>query len=374
MRSPNALALGLCLALSSSAFGSIVNPDAVTLTALAERSSLVITATVSVDLASSQFRLCPSAIVAGRAELLPPPLLLAPATGFAVGQRGMLFLKRDVKGALVPVDPEHGWIVGDSEALDFVQRLAAARAAGRETELQLKALESRSRRVREDALRELGKRPDELSKLNIRDRASLIAGLRRALSGDARDAVVRVLAALPARAAVPVLIEAARAGVDAEELGAAIAAKSGGLAAAIGAFEGAPKAFAPVLGHSASAEAVPPLIEALSRPESHSCALRALAQLARPEGVAALKAELLKPSDLESAAWAATGLAFSGGDEALGALEFARWNSKFPKLRGFIARLTRDPAQARQSLRSDSLGESSVPVLGLRSPKRGGVK
>ncbi|GIW71860.1 MAG: hypothetical protein KatS3mg102_1402 [Planctomycetota bacterium] len=317
--------------------------------------------------------------------------------------RALAFLAYDERGGFRLLGSQRGWIAGDVDAEAFVRKAlellaraapraeaaapagpappdserepplvtaaagVAAWAAGRAlptarewSALLLAALDSPSARVREDALRGLAEVVPALPGALDPAQAERIAmAARAALRAPDPEPAVAVLAVLPGEAAEAGLLEAARAGLLPELVGPALAARPAAVAALIEQLRAMPglapaerRAVLRALGHSADRGVLGVLLEHLERAETRGAALQALAALGAPEAVPRLKRCLLGAERHGAEpAWAAVALAYTGGDEALGALEYARYNHPDPALRRFVAELLADPAAARAALR-----------------------
>lgn len=357
-----ALALVSSLALATPAAACIVNPDEVTISMLAKRARSI--ALAEVTRVDGRLVIKPTVVLDGErivvTELVPGPL----HAEITLGQTGLVFITRDAQGDPVLLGQEFGWLPGDDAAVAFVRKLIPALGQGPNASFgQLAAgLDSRSDRVRQDAIRDLAR--DRLTGAANPDQVSRFVDAASAALGEAASSepAARLLARLPGDAGLPSLLLGARRG--------------NGLAAIAAALESRPTAFSPlisdlqdlrgklaaretlniieVLGLAQVRAAAPAINELASETGLGFSAVRALARIADPRSLATLKDAALK-GDGDSAAWAAIGLAFIGGDEAVGALEFAGNNHKNTRLRALITAMLKDPAAARDRFEARGL-------------------
>jgi len=278
----------------------------------------------------------------------------------AGGERpGLAFLVRTPEGGYRLIGGERGWVADDGAAEAFVASLPSG-APGASALVQ--ALGSESARVREDALRDLSQAP--MAKLDQASLSLVRASAEGALAEPDPEPAIRVLATLPGGAGEPALLRAARDARTASFAGHALAGRGAAIdrlvtevadgslpvatrasiATALG-FAGERRATAALAGllptNARSAEGAP----------LAAASLRALRLLGDASAAPAVKALLLgEGASQEARLRAALALAYMGGDEAIGALEFAEANHADPAVRAYITRLRSSPGEARLEL------------------------
>lgn len=342
------------------ATAEVVNPWRTTLPDLVAAADAVVRARV-VEATARERRLAIDEVVWCRAGVLAPAAALAPACVPAGGPdaSALAFLVRGNDGGFRLIGAERGWIAGDPEAEAFV-RAALERGPdgpdeGGEARLAalVGALESRSARVRDDALREVAKALAGEPRLEAGALAAILAAARVGLGAADPEPAILALARLPARAGEPALVDAVRRKVAPALVGRALRGRTGAVRALLADLERTSATDAAwagnilrALGHAGDPLATGAAVRALDDAATRRAALEALIALRDRAAVPALKRQLAT-ADRE---WAAVALACAGGDEALGALEFALHNHEDEALRRFIARLLADPAEARALL------------------------
>lgn len=343
--------------------------DKVTLSALTREADSVVEAeVVKVD---GALRLRVSSVVsgagAGAGVLVPGPRYSA----ITEGDRGLAFLTFGDDGKPNLTGGQFGWVPGDDRAAGFVGRLLSEPT--RSFELLIEAVGDRSDRVRRDAIRALGvdfgarllkASADQVNTLEVAAREDWDKGW------PAR-AALRLLGLLPNEAGVPALVLASKMGVQPEtvatalarhpkalnDLGVELRLRRGQLTAS------EVQNRIEVLGLSGSAIVVDDLLSLVNDAGLKGRAIKALARLGDARGLPTFKGALLQ-SDEDMAAWSAIGLSLIGGDQAIGALRFARNNHPSARVRGLVNGLMKNPVKTRREF--GQRGWAGITVGGPR--------
>ena len=288
------------------------------------------------------------------------------------GQRGLLFLSYDKNKQPQILGHDLGFITGDKEAIRFVTGLLQVRNQGQSAVLQflLSKLNSPSIRIRSDLMIDLQPFADKFGSLSDKNKETLRKAAVAALEySEAVEPALAVLALLPNDAGLSALISAAHQGLAPEVLGPILTKKEAAMKTLIAALKERRASLSNkealhivrVLREARHPSSIAILKDTLGDKLLHLESCRALGELAAPASLKALKAVMLNSQHPNAACWAAVGLAFMGGQEAIGALEFASKNHSSEQVRSTILKLLKNPAATRSELRARCNNQSSGP-------------